>query len=78
MEAAKNVNQLLAQLKPQLPQGMEIVPSFDISTYMNESVHEVYLSYWHGHFMFNFHHLFCSWDVYAQSFCLSLLLSLSV
>ncbi|WP_251365818.1 efflux RND transporter permease subunit [Coxiella-like endosymbiont of Rhipicephalus sanguineus] len=44
IEEAKNVNQLLAQLKPQLPQGMEIVPSFDISTYMNESVHEVYLS----------------------------------
>ncbi|WP_306686817.1 efflux RND transporter permease subunit [Candidatus Coxiella mudrowiae] len=78
IEAAKNVNQLLTQLKPQLPQGMEIVPSFDISTYMNESVHEVYLSIGMAILCLIFIIFFCSWDVYAQSFCLLLLLSSSV
>lgn len=44
MKAAEDVNQFLHRLAPQLPTGMSVVPSFDISQYMNESVHEVYLS----------------------------------
>lgn len=44
IDAARNVNHLLNQMKQQLPAGMKIVPSFDISNYMNESVHEVYVS----------------------------------
>lgn len=42
--AAQQVNDFLKSIAPSLPQGMKIVHSFDISVYMNASVHEVYLA----------------------------------
>lgn len=44
LDAAKNVNHFLNQIRPHLPNGMKIVPSFDISAYMHGSIHEVYIS----------------------------------
>jgi hydrophobe/amphiphile efflux-1 (HAE1) family protein len=44
IDAARGVNHLLDQIQQQLPPSMKIVHSFDISNYMNESVHEVYIS----------------------------------
>lgn len=44
IDAARNINNLLNQITHQLPPTMKIVHSFDISSYMRESVHEVYVS----------------------------------
>jgi len=44
IDAARDVNHLLNQIAKQLPFSMKIVHSFDSSTYMRESVHEVYVS----------------------------------
>jgi len=44
IDAAKQVNSFLSSIKPTLPQGMYAVHSFDMSVYMNDSVHEVYIT----------------------------------
>lgn len=44
IDAARQVNNFLNSVQPSLPKDMKIVHSFDISVYMNASVHEVYVS----------------------------------
>jgi hydrophobe/amphiphile efflux-1 (HAE1) family protein len=44
IDAATAVKDLLNNIQHQLPAGMKIVHSFDLSVYMDSSVHEVYIS----------------------------------
>lgn len=44
IDAAKQVNDFLKSIQPDLPAGMKILHSFDISVFMNASVHEVYVA----------------------------------
>ncbi|WP_280123480.1 efflux RND transporter permease subunit [Coxiella endosymbiont of Ornithodoros amblus] len=50
------MNHFLNQIRPHLPNGIKIVPSFNISAYMHGSIHKVYLYYWHCNFMRYFYH----------------------
>ena len=40
----QGIRQLLAQLQPNLPDGMKVTPVFDLSQPLNQAIHEVYAS----------------------------------